>query len=496
MTRFRRVAVLSAVLLSVQLLSGGSAWAVTQFAFSTGNPNGLMAMASRPSSSGKIEIEAADDFPLTDLTNLTGATFTGLLPSGALLSSVTRVVVEIYRVFPGDSNVGLTSGPPTFSTSKVPTRVNSPSDNALADADSASGDLDFTPAVLNPSSSASNSVLNGINPKPNQTTNGEGPVSGEEVSFNVSFTPPLTLPAGHYFFVPQVGLSSSGDFLWLSGPRPIVSPGTPFSPDLQTWIRNANLEPDWLRVGTDILGGSGTFNGTFALAGVSGCPTISVSPASVAAASAGQPYSASFSASGGSAPYTLTESGGLPSGMKFAGGTLSGTPTQAGSFPFTVTATDAQGCTGSTQATLTVAPAPGGSTVPAISSARLSNRTFRAAARGASLARRHKAPVGTEVSYRDSAAATTTFTVLRAAKGHRSGRKCSAGRPHRRQKRCTRYVKVGSFTHVDQPGAVSVRFTGRLHNRKLKPGKCRLALTPKASGASGKTVTLAFRIVR
>ena len=48
----------------------------------------------------------------------------------------------------------------------------------------------------------------------------------------------------------------SGDFYWLSAPRPIVPPGTPFPAgftDLQEWIRNEDLAPDWLRVGTDIV---------------------------------------------------------------------------------------------------------------------------------------------------------------------------------------------------------------------------------------------------
>jgi hypothetical protein len=35
---------------------------------------------------------------------------------------------------------------------------------------------------------------------------------------------------------------------------------------LQQWVRNANLDPDWLRVGTDIVGGT-TFNGSFSLLG-------------------------------------------------------------------------------------------------------------------------------------------------------------------------------------------------------------------------------------
>jgi hypothetical protein len=240
------------------------------FFFSTGNPDGRMAMASRPSSAGKIEIEAADDFVLTSPTSLTSATFTGLLPTGAALSSITDVRVEIYRVFPNDSDVGRTSGPPTFSTSQVPTRVNSPSDVEFDDRSASAHNLSFTPGIISPTFTAANSVLNGIHAAPGFHTGGDGAVTGQEVQFNVLFSKPFSLPADHYFFVPQVQLSS-GDFFWLSAPRPIVSPGTPFPPgvtDLQAWIRNEDLAPDWLRVGADIVGGT-TFNATFSLAGQS-----------------------------------------------------------------------------------------------------------------------------------------------------------------------------------------------------------------------------------
>jgi PEP-CTERM motif len=242
----------------------------TSFFFSTGDPDGKIATASRPDSTSGIEIETADDFVLTSKTAINQATFTGLVPSGA---SVQQVIVEIYRIFPTDSNVGRTSGPPTFSTSQVPTRVNSPSDVALASFDSAAGKLSFSTTNLG-AFDANNSVLNGINPKPNQTTGGEGPVTGQEVLFDVTFAVPFDLPADHYFFVPQV-LLDNGNFFWLSAARPIVS-GTPFPTgftDLQSWIRNADLDPDWLRVGTDIIGpppteGSApTFNAAFSLTG-------------------------------------------------------------------------------------------------------------------------------------------------------------------------------------------------------------------------------------
>ena len=108
------------------------------FFFSTGTPDGKIATASRPATGAPFEIESADDFVLTQTTAISSATFTGLIPSG---SSVLDVVVEIYDVCPNLSNVGRTSGPPTFSTSQVPTRVNSPSDVELDSRDSASNTL-------------------------------------------------------------------------------------------------------------------------------------------------------------------------------------------------------------------------------------------------------------------------------------------------------------------------------------------------------------------
>ena len=49
----------------------GPARAGETFFFSTGNPDGKMATGSRPSSGGNIEIESADDFVLTQATNIT-----------------------------------------------------------------------------------------------------------------------------------------------------------------------------------------------------------------------------------------------------------------------------------------------------------------------------------------------------------------------------------------------------------------------------------------
>jgi hypothetical protein len=250
--------------------------AADPFFFSTGNVTNLIATAARPDIGGKFEIESADDFVTTGPTSITSATFTGLLTGGATVGNIGEVVVEIYRVFPNDSNAGRTSGPPTFSTPQVPTRVNSPSDVALDSRDTASGDLIFNTKVLSNAFTALNSVQpGGIHPLPGVTTGGNGQITGQEVEFDVTFTSPFSLSPDHFFFVPQVQVTG-GEFLWLSGTRPIVPPGTPFPPgftDLQSWTRDEispnNLAPDWLRVGQDIVGGSPfpTFNAAFSLVG-------------------------------------------------------------------------------------------------------------------------------------------------------------------------------------------------------------------------------------
>jgi len=225
------------------------------FVFSTGSVTDQIATASRPgpASGSNQETESADDFLLTTSTQINSATFTGLLPAG---TSVSQVIVEIYRVFPLDSD--------TTRTPQVPTRVNSPSDVEFVGRDSASaGQLSYTTQVLNSSFTAQASVDTNVT----LGAGSQGSVTGQEVEFDITFTQPLDLPADHYFFVPQVLLTDADQhFLWLSASRPIDATGTPFAPDLQSWMRNAELDPDWLRIGTDIIGGT-TFNAAFSLAG-------------------------------------------------------------------------------------------------------------------------------------------------------------------------------------------------------------------------------------
>lgn len=254
------------VVLAAMFFSGTASAQNTQFVVSTGNPDGKLGALSRRPNSGKLETETADDFVLNQTTVITGATITGLISPTTSLPNITNVEVEIYHVFPLDS-----ANPDPLAGS-VPSRQNSPSDVEIdaATRDGSLGTLRFAVRLLKANSSVPNTVVNGINKKPNSTTHGEGPATGDEVEIGITFTNPIVLPAGHYFFRPEVLVTAGGDFLFLSAPRPIVSPGTAIAGDLQAWIRNSDLAPDWLRIGTDIINNTTpppTFNMTFSLTG-------------------------------------------------------------------------------------------------------------------------------------------------------------------------------------------------------------------------------------
>jgi len=243
------------LVLGVMFFSANGAAQETQVLVNTGNTDGKLGALSRPASVNKLETETADDFVLDQTTVLTGATVTGLVTTS--LANISNVEIEIYHRFPEDSIADRTP--------QVPTRQNSPSDVEI---DSATRDgnnhtLRFSTALLNPTFTALKTVVNSIS-----VAQGEPAVTGAEVEITVTFTSPIVLPAGHYFFRPEVQVNG-GDFLFLSAPKPIVAPGQAIAGDKQAWIRNSRLSPDWLRIGTDIIGGNPApaFNMTFSLSG-------------------------------------------------------------------------------------------------------------------------------------------------------------------------------------------------------------------------------------
>ena len=242
-------AMIGSVLLIAQFATAQS------FSFTPGDPDGKAGALSRSATAGKIETETADDFVLHQTTIINKATIKGLVPADTDLTKIQDVEVEVYHVFPLDS---------APASGHVPSRTNSPSDVEIGTAtrDGSAGTLKFLPTIENANFSVDHTVVNNAN---NALIGAPGSTQ-EEVEITITFTSPIILPAGSYFFRPEV-LVTGGDFLYLSVPRPIVPPGNAFVGDRQAWIRNSNLSPDWLRIGTDIIADGDTFNMAFTLNG-------------------------------------------------------------------------------------------------------------------------------------------------------------------------------------------------------------------------------------
>ena len=109
---------------------------------------------------------------------------------------------------------------------------------------------------------------------------------------------------------------------------------------------------------------TGTGNATFTVSGTAGS-ALAVTTAMLPSATAGVAYSASLTATGGTAPYSwAVSSGSLPAGLSLSSaGVISGTPATAGTAGFTVRATDSASGTATAVLSLTVAAASSGSLV-------------------------------------------------------------------------------------------------------------------------------------
>ena len=204
-----------------------------------------------------------------------------------------------------------------------------------------------------------------LNASATDSSTGNGPYTvGQAFTLAVA-APTLALaPAATTFNAPY-GTAYSQSFTASGGIGPYtyartgtLPPGVSFSGNTVSGIATAPGSFSFTITATD-TGATGTGspftiaqNYTIEVA----APTIVVNPAMLPNPTAGTAYSQTISASVGVAPYSTTvTSGSLPSGITLTtGGVLSGTSNDFGTFNFTVTATDANGQTGSRAYTLTI----------------------------------------------------------------------------------------------------------------------------------------------
>ena len=100
---------------------------------------------------------------------------------------------------------------------------------------------------------------------------------------------------------------------------------------------------------------------------VAPAPAITVTPPSpLTSSNVGATVSQSFTATGGSTPYTWSSSGTLPAGLTLASnsGVMSGTPTTAATYNFTIRATDSRSYYGERAYSQIISPAPTLSVTP------------------------------------------------------------------------------------------------------------------------------------
>lgn len=193
------------------------------------------------------------------------------------------------------------------------------------------------------------------------TTGGTSAISAADLYTYVA--PPVANAASA-----TVAQGSSNNSITLNitgGPPTSVAVATPATHGTATANGTAiTYTPTAGYAGTDTFtytttNGSGTSSPATVTITVSN-PAMLYAPASPSAGAIGNSYSQLLAgASGGTAPYSyVLASGTLPAGMTLgSNGTLSGTPTQAGSFNFTITATDSSTGNGpfrSTSSTLTL----------------------------------------------------------------------------------------------------------------------------------------------
>lgn len=201
----------------------------------------------------------------------------------------------------------------------------------------------------------------------NNSTTGDQVVSNS-ISIQSGCAPinlsPGTLPAGTAGTAYNQAVSQSGA---TGTPAWAVSTGT-LPPGLTLNTTNGQITGTPTTNGTynftiTVTGGNGC-TGSQAYSIVINCPTITLNPATLPGGTVGTAYNQSVTQSGGTGTYNYTLTGTLPPGVTFSNGTFSGTPTTAGTYNVTVTATGNGTCTGSQSysivigcPTVTVSPA-------------------------------------------------------------------------------------------------------------------------------------------
>lgn len=99
------------------------------------------------------------------------------------------------------------------------------------------------------------------------------------------------------------------------------------------------------------------------------------------------------------------------------------------------------------------------------------------------------------LAYSEPQAQHVTVTLLRAHRGVRRGNRCVASAGGARPLTCARFAVVSTMVHSGGAGRLNVP-VNKLFHRRLRPGRYRLDVTPRAHGMVGKTVSVRVMVIR
>ena len=306
------------------------------------------------SSSTVKEIVVSTPFPLTFATTAVGSTSSDS-PQTVTLQNIGNAPLSFLVPSTGlNPNISPTSFTLNSATSGTCAQISSSSSAVnLAAQASCALPISFTPTVAGPISGSL--VLTDTNLNANPSTTQTIPLSGIAIQIAIS---PSTLPEG------IVGVSY--------GPLTVSATGgtSPYTYS----VSMGSLPPGVnFNTATGVISGTPTTAGNYSFTmtatdanGFAGSQSyavtvaapITITPTTLPAGTVGTAYIQTITANGGIAPFTYTVSTGtLPTGLTLNAttGVISGTPTTAGNYSFTMTATDANGFAGSQSYAVTVA---------------------------------------------------------------------------------------------------------------------------------------------
>ncbi|MFO1394416.1 MAG: putative Ig domain-containing protein [Steroidobacteraceae bacterium] len=328
--------------------SGGTA--PYTYAISSGSLPAGMTLSSSGVLSGTPSVSGSFSFTVTATDALT---YTGTQAYTLAVGAAPTIVIGPSALPP--ANQGLTysqsitasggTAPYTYaiSSGSLPAGMTLSSSGVLSGTPSVSGSFSFTVTAtdaLTYTGTQAYTLAVGAAP-----TIVIGPSALPPANQGLTYSQSITVSGGTapYNFAVTSGSLPPGVTLSSGG----VLSGTP----------TASGQYDFTVTGTDSIGYSASVAYTFV---VDAAPTIVVEPGSLQHGLLGVPYSQVFSATGSAGSYTFgVTSGTLPAGLTLADdGTLSGTPTAAGTYGFTVTATDTQTYTGSRTYSLVIDSRP------------------------------------------------------------------------------------------------------------------------------------------